>query len=395
MPGSDPTAPIHTTVGSIVGPLARRVASVTDADASAADPTAPDATAADPTTPPKIDRKRQVIAGLVTVVVLVIVFVGIFPKFADYGAAWDAIQGMSVASLAALAAATIVNILVYVLPYQAALPGIRYGKAFIVRQTSFMISNAVPAGGAFGLGVQYAMLSDYGYGPAVASSAIGVTSVWNLFVTLALPVLGLLALLTQGSVTTNEVLGAIGGVVALGVLLGLFTLVLRSEDSARKLGGVGDRLVGRFRKQADPELVTNGVLRFRDQTVDVVRDRWGRLTLTSFLQQFSQFFVLLVAVYGLGGTDTGINPIQVFAAFSLARLAGFIPITPGGLGTVDAALVGLLSAFGMSRDDALAANLLWRAATYFPQIFIGIGTFITWRVQSARRKGAVVSAPAA
>ena len=352
---------------------------------------------ADPTDPPRVDRRKQVLGGLVTLAVLVIVFVGIFPKFANYGDAIASIQDMSVAALVALGVATVLNILIYVLPYQAALPGISYGNAFMVRQTSFMISNAVPAGGAFGLGVQYAMLSDYGFGPAVASSAIGVTSVWNLMVTLILPVIGVLALLTQGGATTNEVLGAVGGLVAVGVLIGVFALVLRSERWATKLGGWGDRMVARFHKgDGDPASVTNGLLRFRDQTVDVVRDRWGRLTVTNFAQQFSQYFVLLVAVYGLGGTSTGVNPVQVFAAFSLARLAGFIPITPGGLGTVDAALVGLLSAFGMSRDEALAANLLWRAATYIPQVLIGIVTFLVWRRQSAarRRGGGATAAPA-
>jgi len=351
-----------------------------------------DASGPDPTAPPKLDRRKQLLGGLVTLAVLVIVFAGIFPKFANYGAAWDSIQGMSILAVVALVMATVINVLIYVLPYEAALPGISYGNAFVVRQTSFMISNAVPAGGAFGLGVQYAMLSGYGFGPAVASSAIGVTSVWNLLVTLALPVLGVLALLTQGGVSTNEVLGAVGGLVALALLVGLFALVLRSEGGARKLGAVGDRVVSRFRKGADPDLVTNGLIRFRDQTVDVVRDRWGRLTVTNFAQQFSQYFVLLTAVYGLGGRSTGVNPVEVFAAFSLARLAGFIPITPGGLGTVDAALVGLLSAFGMSKDEALAADLLWRAATYFPQIFIGIVTFLIWRRQSRHRRSATVPA---
>ena len=138
-----------------------------------------------------------------------------------------------------------------------------------------------------------------------------------------------------------------------------------------------------------PTTATDGVLRFRDQTVDVVRDRWGLITAANFGQQFCQFLVLLVAIYGLGGESTGVNPVQIFAAFALARLAGFIPITPGGLGTVDAALVGLLSAFGMNKDDALAADLLWRAATLLPQIVIGIITFLIWRVQSTRRNALV------
>ncbi len=341
----------------------------------------PAATAPPPAT---IDRRKQVVAGLITLVVLVVVFFGIFPKFANYSDAWDSIQEMSVGALVALLVATVANIIIYVFPYLAALPGLPFGRGFIVRQTSFMISNAVPAGGAFGVGVQYAMLSSYGIGPAVATSAIGVTSVWNLMVTLALPAFGLLALLLTGEATSGALVGAVVSLVALGLMVGGLALVLRSEAWATRLGGWGDTLLHRVRPKSAAGSVTEGVLRFREQTVDVVEDRWALLTITNFGQQLSQFAVLAVAVYGLGGKSTGINLLEVFAAFSLARLAGFIPITPGGLGTVDAALVGLLSAFGMSNEDALAANLLWRAATFVPQVVIGIVTFIIWRVQEGR-----------
>jgi uncharacterized protein (TIRG00374 family) len=346
----------------------------------------PGAEVVDPTTHPGVDRRKQVVAGLVTVAVLAVVFVGIFPKFANYSDAWASIQKMSLGAVAALLAVTVLNIVVYVFPYNAALPGISYGDAFNVRQTSFMISNAVPAGGAFGLGVQYAMLNGYGFGPAVASSVIGVTSVWNLLVTLALPVLGVLALITQGQVTSAEVWGAVGGLVALGLIVAGLALVLRSEGWARRIGAWGDHLVHRFRPSSSATAATDGLLRFRDQTVDVVRDRWALITAANFGQQMCQFLVLLVAIYGLGGTSTGVNPAEIFAAFALARLAGFIPITPGGLGTVDAALVGLLSAFGMSRDEALAANLLWRACTFIPQVVIGIVTFLIWRAQTSHRR---------
>lgn len=349
------------------------------------DGAAPAAGGADPPGLGTIDRRKQVVAGLITVAVLVIVFVGVFPKFANYSDAWSSIQQMSVAAVAALLAATVVNIVIYVFPYMAALPGIRFPDAFVVRQTSFMISNAVPAGGAFGLGVQYAMLSGYGFGPAEASSAIAVTSVWNLLVTLALPALGLLVLLVEGDATGNQIVGAVGGLVAIVVIVGAMVVVLRSESWARRIGGWGDAVVHRFRPSSEDDAVTSGVVRFREQTYDVVAKRWRSLTVTNFAQQFSQFFVLLVAVYGLGGRSTGVNAAEVFAAFAIARLAGFIPVTPGGLGTVDAALVALLSAFGMDKNLALAADLLWRAATFIPQIVIGIITFLIWRVQAARR----------
>ncbi len=332
-----------------------------------------------------LDWRKQLVAGLITLAVLVVVFVGIFPKFANYGDAWASIQQMSIGSLVALGLATLLNIVVYVFPYMAALPGIRFRDAFVVRQTSFMISNAVPAGGAFGLGVQYAMLAGYRFTAAQATSAIAVTSVWNMLVTLALPALGLTVLIVDGDANRNQVVGSVVSLAALVLIVVVMVVVLRSEGWARRLGGWGDAVVHRVRPSTAPGTVADALARFREQTYDVVARRWGPLTLTNFAQQFSQFFVLLVAIYGLGGRSTGVNPAEVFAAFAIARLAGFIPVTPGGLGTVDAALVGLLSAFGMSKDEALAADLLWRAATFVPQVVIGIVTFLVWRVQAARR----------
>jgi uncharacterized protein (TIRG00374 family) len=343
--------------------------------------------------PPSIDRRKQVVAGLLTVAVLVFVFVGVFPKFANYSDAWAAIQKMSVGSLLTLLAVTVLNILVYVLPYQASLPGISYGHAFVVRQTSFMISNVVPAGGAFGLGVQYAMLSGYGYGPAPTSTAIAATTLWNLLVTLALPVVGVLLLLAEGEVQSNEVLGAVVGLLAVVAMVVVLVLVLRSEGIARRIGGWGDALVHRFRKSADPDTATRAILHFRDTTKDVVFNRWRLLTVTSVAQQLCQFLILAVAFYAIAGDSSGVNPAELFAAFALARLAGFIPITPGGLGTVDAALVALMHQFGADKDVALAADLVWRAASFFPQVFIGVVTFLIWRKQSGGTRRSAAPAP--
>jgi uncharacterized membrane protein YbhN (UPF0104 family) len=46
---------------------------------------------------------------------------------------------------------------------------------------------------------------------------------------------------------------------------------------------------------------------------------------------------------------------------------------------VDAAFIGMLTAFGATSNDALAADLMWRATTYFPPIFIGIVTYLVWK----------------
>jgi uncharacterized membrane protein YbhN (UPF0104 family) len=106
------------------------------------------------------------------------------------------------------------------------------------------------------------------------------------------------------------------------------------------------------------------------------------LTASNLLQQIAQWGVLMVA---LRITEDG-KAVQVpvaacFAAFALARLASFIPITPGGLGTVDAAMTSLLVAFGATKTDALAATLLWRAASWIPQVLLGVVTLVIWRIK--------------
>jgi uncharacterized protein (TIRG00374 family) len=54
-------------------------------------------------------------------------------------------------------------------------------------------------------------------------------------------------------------------------------------------------------------------------------------------------------------------------------------LPPGGLGTADAAITAILVGFGAANNDALAAVMVWRALTYFPQVIIGIGTFLYYR----------------
>jgi len=342
------------------------------------------------------DRKKQVAAGIVTLVVLVIVFAGILPQLGNYSDAWAAIKDMSVAQMGVLAATVVASILIYVFPFQAALKGLRYGPAFMIRQTSFTISNAVPAGGAIGLGVQYGMLSGAGFSGPVASSAIGITGVFNLFATLALPVLGVLALLTVDTPSTGEVVGAIGGLVVLGLMVGFFAAILRSEAAARRIGGFAERVLNALRRRfrhGQPVDLIDKILDFRNSTVDVVRDRWAALTASNLAQQLSQFAVLAAA---LRITETGeatqVPILAAFAAFALARLAGFIPITPGGLGTVDAGLTGLLIAVGASKSDALAATLLWRASSWVPQVALGFVTLMIWRARASRAKKAAALA---
>lgn len=327
--------------------------------------------------------KQQIIASILTVGILVLVFAVVLPQFGDYGAAWEAVQNMAPWHLALIALATVGVIIVYVFPFQAALPGLKYKPAFLTRQTSFMISNVVPAGGAFGLAVQYGMLSSYSYGAAPVTATIGITSVWNTLVTLSLPVIALVALAVGGQASGEAALVTLIATAVVTTMIVVFALILRSENLARKIGRWGDKLVqwgaGVVRRSIDFD-VEEGVVEFRSSIVDVVTDRWFLITLSNVGQQLAQFSILYLAVVALQGGFSGpVSLFEAFAAFAFGRLATFIPIPPGGLGTTDAIMTAMLTAFGLPNNDALAATMIWRAATYFPQVFIGAGALLVWR----------------
>jgi uncharacterized protein (TIRG00374 family) len=171
-------------------------------------------------------------------------------------------------------------------------------------------------------------------------------------------------------------------------MIGGLALILRSEDFARKIGRWGNKAIhwgdGKTKRDLDFDAV-DAIVDFRSSIVDVVADRWILITLANVGQQLAQFSILYLAVVALqGGFDGPVTLFEAFAAFSFGRLATFIPVPPGGLGTTDAIINAMLTTFGMPNNDALAATLVWRAMTYFPQVIIGVITMLLWRRERSK-----------
>ena len=342
--------------------------------------------------PEKSSKTKTIVGGIITLIVLVLVFGIVLPQFGDYDQAWAAIQAMSALALGVLFVMTVFNIIAYVWPYQAALPTLKYKPAFTIRQTSFMISNVIPMGGAFGIAVQYAMLNSYKIGPGEATAGIGIVSAWNTFATLSLPIFAAVGLVVIGQAEGMAFLVALIGLIAIAVVVVLVAAILRSPDTARKVGEWGDSaatwVYGLFKKEPAFSVVDE-VLSFRASTVDVVSQGWLKITGTSYLQQFMQFLILWAAVFAIQGAENApVTFLEAFAAFAFGRLTTFIPLPPGGLGTTDAAITGILVGFGAANNDALAAVMVWRALTYFPQVFIGIGTYLYYKAKVGKAQSA-------
>ncbi len=111
----------------------------------------------------------------------------------------------------------------------------------------------------------------------------------------------------------------------------------------------------------------------------LLKRRWLVITLAQLGVIMTQFLIFYVSLRGVEGWgNDGTSAIAAFGAFATAQIMLMVPITPGGLGTVDAVIIALLQSVGTSAGDATAADLVWRAASYVPQIIIGIIALITW-----------------
>ena len=100
---------------------------------------------------------------------------------------------------------------------------------------------------------------------------------------------------------------------------------------------------------------------------------------------------------GVEGWDSadGTSPLTAFAAFATSQIMLMVPITPGGLGTTDALMIALLQSMGVSGTVAQAADVVWRMASYLPQIIIGIIALLLWFRRASRTYAAAKPADAA
>jgi len=342
----------------------------------------PDAEEPVPKTPKKKSPAYRIGGVLLGVALVAGIFVGVIPQFASYRQAWTAIQRMSPGWWAAIAVAAALSLAFAVWPFQAALPRLRYWHGFMTTQTSTAVSTTVPAGGAVALGLTYRMFGSFGFTAVAITSAVVTTGIWNLGFKFALPIVAVILMAATGHSTSGAVGISLLGVLAIALIGTVLWLIFRDEDSARRFGRRGDRIVNwalRIFRKSEQGRVEHAVLDFRDQSADVIRERGRLLTAAVLVSQVAVFFLVLLCVRAAGIPAGKVGFLPVLLSFAIARLAGALPVTPGGLGSVDASFTGMLIASGATANQALAADLVWRATTYFPPIFLGLVTYVFWR----------------
>ena len=180
------------------------------------------------------------------------------------------------------------------------------------------------------------------------------------------------------------------GLVLLGLLLLPGSVPAGLQAQARKLvlvvGAAGVAAAILFLLLYRP-LLSGRSVRFRRQLTRLrhslrsVSRRWPTLVFGWVLATGIQTaFLVLTALLAI---SCGLFlPLRVwFFAWPLAKLAAVLPLTQGGIGVREAALVGLLSPFGAPGHLVLAAGLVWEAVVLAGGLISGLVALLLRRTR--------------
>ncbi len=237
------------------------------------------------------------------------------------------------------------------------------------------VAHVIPAGTLGSAGIGYKLFTAEGVsgvetGVMMAAKGIGSTVVLNVLLWLSLvvsiPLAGFHPIYVTVAIVGALIMLAVG-LLVLGVTRGTDRASRVMDALGRRLpGGLGDRLGQAVR---DSSATISALARDRR----ILRDALIWAAMNWLLDAASLW--CFVAAFG-----SFANPVELFAAYGIANVAGALPVTPAGLGVVDSVTPLLLVSFGVTRNVATLGVLGWRLVNFWMPIPAGALAYVSLKV---------------
>ncbi len=239
--------------------------------------------------------------------------------------------------------------------------------------TGNSVGRVLPGGGATATAVSASLLHRAGLDTSRAATGLAASTGLQLATTLALPVFALPAIVGGAPVAHGLLTAVYLGLCVLVVLLGAGALSFTTDRPVRLAGNAVQWLLNKtVRRRRPVSGLGNSFLADRDSIRSALGDRWRAALFSAVANAGFDYLALLSAVHAVGGDP---RPSLVLLAYTAAELLALVPLTPGGVGFVEAGLVGTLSLAGVGGQQALAATLLYRVAAFWLPIPAGAAAY--------------------
>jgi len=249
--------------------------------------------------------------------------------------------------------------------------------------TGNAITNIMPGADAAGATVQYRMLAGAGISTDRAVSGLTAFSLLQVGGLLALPIFVLPVILGGSPVNRSLVNTALIGAVGFLLFTACSLAFMRTDRPLATLGRLVQAVWNRFRRHHKPLTgLDERLLRDRNTVRSALGANWQRAMLLCTGRLAFDFGCLLSALWATGGHP---RPSLVLLAYATSGVIGLLPITPGGLGIVEASLSGMLVLAGVSAGRAFLATLAYRVASYWIPLFAGPIAYLLYRHRHGSR----------
>ena len=219
-------------------------------------------------------------------------------------------------------------------------------------------------------------------------SGLTAANLLTLAIVLGLPVLAVPAFV-RGAVDRSLLEAAVAGLVVFVAMLALGGAMLAWDRPLAWVGRVVQRVRNRLRRRSPPlrELPAR-LLRERNRILATVGRRWKAALVAGTGRWMFDYASLLAALAAVGATP---RPALVLLAFCTAQLLAQVPLTPGGLGVVEAGLTATLTLAGVSPANAVLATFTYRLLTYWLPLPLGVLGAALHRRRHPGRRDAVAA----
>ena len=236
------------------------------------------------------------------------------------------------------------------------------------------VGRILPGGGVVATTFSASMLRKAGIDSGRAAAAFGSTAALQFATALALPVLALPAIVGGAPISHSLATAAYLGLGALVLLIAAGVAAFATDAPVELAGRAIQWLLNATVRRHRPVTgLPEELLADRDFIRTTLGGNWGRAVLAAAGNTAFDYLALLCALRAVGADP---QPSLVLLAYSSSKVLALIPLTPGGLGFVEAGLVGTLTLAGVSGSDALASTLLYRVVSYWLPLPAGAVAYV-------------------
>lgn len=250
--------------------------------------------------------------------------------------------------------------------------GLKLFTIFRIQMTTLSVSHCAPGGSAAGTALGYRLYTQFGVEQTEAGFALGVQGIGSAVVLNLLLWLALIISIPVWGFSPEYLLAALVGGILLSAAGALVYGLTRGED---RVGSLLERVASHIPFVDGPAL-RRAYGQLGDHLSELAdrREAMIRALVWATLNWLLDAASLLVFV---GAFGHWVNPDGLLVAYGLANVLAVIPITPGGLGVVEATLTTLLVGFGTPRGIATLGVVVYRLFQFWAPIPLGGVTYLS------------------